>query len=199
MSSIESIATPTLPTSPSRQRVVGVVAHLRRQIEGDAQAVDALREQVAVARVRLGGRAKPGVLPHRPQPAAIHRRLDAAREREFAGEAELGHWVSDRGLSSGVALWPSPHCSAGRMKPSPVVSQFQIVSAGAPSLFTASSRRAHNTAAAPSAIAQFRIGVWLIAEMGASLAAKAVIQTMTRDGVQMDTTTVAVSTVAVSA
>ena len=64
------------------QRVVGVVAHLRRQVEGDAQAADALREQVPVARVRFGRRAEPGVLPHRPQPAAVHRRLDAARERE---------------------------------------------------------------------------------------------------------------------
>ena len=69
--------------------MVRVVAHLRRQIEGDAQAADALREQIAIARVRLRGRSEAGVLPHRPQPAAVHRRLDAAREREFAGEAEF--------------------------------------------------------------------------------------------------------------
>ena len=50
MSSIESIATPTRPTSPGGERMVRVVAHLRRQIEGDAQAADALREQIAVAR-----------------------------------------------------------------------------------------------------------------------------------------------------
>ena len=37
------------------QRVVGVVAHLRRQVEGDAQAADALREEVTVSLVRLGG------------------------------------------------------------------------------------------------------------------------------------------------
>ena len=37
------------------QRVVRVVADLRRQVEGDAQARDALREQVAVSPVRLGG------------------------------------------------------------------------------------------------------------------------------------------------
>ena len=89
MSSIESIATPTLPTSPCGQRMVRVVAHLRRQVEGDAQAADALREQIAVARVRLGGRPEAGVLPHRPQPAAVHRRLDAAGERKLAGEAEV--------------------------------------------------------------------------------------------------------------
>ena len=71
------------------ERVIGVVAHLRRQIEGDAQSVHALREQIPVARVRFGGRAEPGVLAHRPQPAAVHRRLDAARERKFAGKAEL--------------------------------------------------------------------------------------------------------------
>ena len=65
-------------------RMVGVVAHLRRQVERDAQAADALREQVPVARVRFGGRAEAGILAHRPQPAAVHRRLDAAGVRESA-------------------------------------------------------------------------------------------------------------------
>ena len=37
MSASESIATPTLPTSPSRG-VVRVVAHLGRQVEGTRQA-----------------------------------------------------------------------------------------------------------------------------------------------------------------
>ena len=49
------------------QRVVGVVAHLRRQVEGDAQARLALRQQVAVAAVGLRRRGEPGVLPHRPR------------------------------------------------------------------------------------------------------------------------------------
>jgi hypothetical protein len=34
MSSRESIATPTLPTSPSGDRLVGVIAHLGGQVEG---------------------------------------------------------------------------------------------------------------------------------------------------------------------
>jgi hypothetical protein len=42
MSSIESMATPTRPDLAGGQRVIGVVAHLRRQVEGDAQAADAL-------------------------------------------------------------------------------------------------------------------------------------------------------------
>ena len=77
------------PDFAGRERVIRVVAHLRRQIEGDAQAADALREQIAVARVRFGRRSEPGVLPHRPQPAAVHRRLDAAGERKFPGEADV--------------------------------------------------------------------------------------------------------------
>jgi len=66
MSSIESMATPTRPTLARGERMVGVVAHLRRQIEGDAQAADALREQVAIARVGFFRRGEAGVLPHRP-------------------------------------------------------------------------------------------------------------------------------------
>ena len=58
MSSIESMATPTRPTSPLRQRVIGVVSHLRRQIERDAQTADALREQIPVAPVGFGRRCR---------------------------------------------------------------------------------------------------------------------------------------------
>ena len=43
MSASESIATPTWPTSPAAARVVGVEAHLRRQVERDREAGLALR------------------------------------------------------------------------------------------------------------------------------------------------------------
>jgi hypothetical protein len=72
------------------QRVVGVVPHLRRQIERDAEAADPLRQQIAVPRVRFLGAREAGVLPHRPQPAAIHVRVNPARKWELSGEAELG-------------------------------------------------------------------------------------------------------------
>ena len=45
-------------------------------------------EQVAEAPVGFGGGGEAGVLAHRPQPAAIHGRLDAARERELARHAQ---------------------------------------------------------------------------------------------------------------
>ena len=69
-------------------RVVGVVAHLRRQVEGDRQPAGALRDQVAVALVGLLGGAEAGVLPHRPRPAGVHRRVDAAGVRELPRLAE---------------------------------------------------------------------------------------------------------------
>ena len=72
-----------------RHRVIGVAAHLGRQIERDRQALAALREQELVAAVGLGGGAEAGVLAHRPQLAAVHRRLHAARVRELAGRAQL--------------------------------------------------------------------------------------------------------------
>ena len=103
MSSIESIATPTRPTSPAAMRVVGVVAHLRGQVEGDGQARCALGRAGSGSGVRFRGRAESGVLAHRPQPAAVHGRLDAARERKLAG-----------GFSRDVrtrrqAVWPHKH------------------------------------------------------------------------------------------
>ena len=57
----------------TRARVIGIEAHLRGQIERHRKPGLALREQVAKARVRLRRGAKSGVLPHGPQPAAIHR------------------------------------------------------------------------------------------------------------------------------
>jgi hypothetical protein len=46
MSSIESIATPDAPDLARGERMVRVVADLRRKVERDAQAADALRQQI---------------------------------------------------------------------------------------------------------------------------------------------------------
>ena len=66
-----------------RQLVIGIAAHQRRQIERDAQAGAAGRQQLPVARVGLLRRAEPGELPHRPQLAAVAGGVDAARVREL--------------------------------------------------------------------------------------------------------------------
>ena len=80
MSAIVSIGTPTRPTSPDRHRVVAVVAHLGRQVEGDREAGLAAGKQVAEALVRLLGGAEAGVLAHRPGPAPYPLAVDAAGE-----------------------------------------------------------------------------------------------------------------------
>ena len=67
-------------------RVVGVETHLRRQVERDRETGRSVREQVTIAAVRFLGGAKARVLPHRPEAAAVHRRLHATRERWIAGE-----------------------------------------------------------------------------------------------------------------
>ena len=77
------------PDLAERARVVGVVAHQRRHVEGGREAGLPMVEQVAEALVRLLGGAEAGELAHRPEPAAVHRRVDAARERVRAGVAEV--------------------------------------------------------------------------------------------------------------
>ena len=89
MSPMDPIGTPTRPTSPSASGASGVVAHLRRQVEGDRQPGLAVGEQVPEALVGLGGGREAGVLAHRPEAAAVHRGLDAAGERELAGPPEV--------------------------------------------------------------------------------------------------------------
>ena len=76
-----------------RHRMIGVVPHLRRQIKGDREPGLPLAEQVPEAAVRLFRGAEACVLPHRPQPASIHRRIDTAGERKFAGKAEVAQVV----------------------------------------------------------------------------------------------------------
>ena len=70
------------------ERVVRVVAELRREVERDGEPGLAAIEEVAEARVRLLGRAVARVLAHRPRTPAVHRSVGAARERELAGELE---------------------------------------------------------------------------------------------------------------
>ena len=75
---------------------IGVVPHLRWQVEGDRESRLPLLQQVAVALVGFARRREAGVLAHRPEAAAVHRLLHAARVRE-------GAWCTD--LCGGVAGW----------------------------------------------------------------------------------------------
>ena len=69
--------------------VVGVVADLGGEVEGDGEAGLALVKEVTVALVRFFGGAEAGVLAHGPETPAVHRGLDAAGEGVLAGEAEV--------------------------------------------------------------------------------------------------------------
>jgi hypothetical protein len=66
---------------PTHPRVVGVVAAVGREVEGDAQALLPRREVAAVERVGLLGGGEAGVLPDRPRLGGVHRRVGTAQER----------------------------------------------------------------------------------------------------------------------
>ncbi len=72
-----------------RARVVRVVAHERGHVEVHAEAGLALGDQVAEAPVGVLAGAEAGDLAHRPQPAAVHRRVRPARVRKAPGQAEV--------------------------------------------------------------------------------------------------------------
>ena len=78
----------TAPDLAPGDGMVGVVAHLRGKVEGHRQAGLPLLEQVSITLVGLRGRAEARVLSHRPQPSAVPRRLNAARERKLPREAQ---------------------------------------------------------------------------------------------------------------
>ena len=77
----------------ARQLMVGVAAHQRRQIEGHTQPGATGGEQSPIARVGFLRRPVSGELPHRPQLAAIARRVNAASERKLARVAEVARIV----------------------------------------------------------------------------------------------------------
>ena len=81
-----------------RPRRVRVVAHLGRQVEGDRKAGLTLRKQVLESLVGLGRGREAGVLAHRPEPAAVHRGLDAPGERVLPGAAEVARLVEPGGV-----------------------------------------------------------------------------------------------------
>ena len=89
MSSIESIATPTLPTSPSARGWSESSPIWVGQVEGARQPCLPGCQKKLEPFVRRLRRPEPGVLAHRPEPAAVHVPLDAPRVREDARLAEL--------------------------------------------------------------------------------------------------------------
>jgi hypothetical protein len=71
-----------------RARMVRVVPHQARHVERRRQAGLSVVEQVAKALVRLLRGAEARELAHRPEPPAVHRRVDAAREGVLAREPD---------------------------------------------------------------------------------------------------------------
>ena len=69
--------------------MVGVIPHQRRQIKGHRQTCLCLFQEILESLIRLFGGAIASKHPHGPDPAAIHRGIDAAGERIQARETEI--------------------------------------------------------------------------------------------------------------
>ena len=78
------MATPAMPTSPDDARMIGIVAAMGREIEGDREALLAGREVAAIEGVRILGRGEAGILAHGPGLVDIHGGVGAAQERRDA-------------------------------------------------------------------------------------------------------------------
>jgi hypothetical protein len=72
---------PDLADLAVRDRVVGVVAHLGRQVKGHRQPGTACVDQPVIALVGFARGPEPGVLADGPGPPGVHRRVYAAGER----------------------------------------------------------------------------------------------------------------------
>jgi len=95
-----------LPHLTFGARMIGVVAHQRREVEGDRQAGLAVLEQELVPLIGVFRRPEAGELPHRPQPPAIHGGVNPAGERVLARRAELTGVIEAGEISGGVQGLP---------------------------------------------------------------------------------------------
>ena len=76
--------------------MVGVVAHQRGKVEGHREPGLTPLQQELVALVGVFGGAEPGELAHGPEPAAVHRRVDAAGERDIRPAARSRDFVGGK-------------------------------------------------------------------------------------------------------
>src|SRR5260370_23486796 len=82
--------------------MVGVVAHQRGQGEGHRNSVLPLREQVPETPIGVLGRTEARELTHGPQPAAIHRWMNAASVGRLAGNAQFARRIRSREITRRV-------------------------------------------------------------------------------------------------
>jgi hypothetical protein len=68
--------------------MVGVVAHERGKVERNRETGLAPRQEELVPLVGVLGGAEAGKLAHGPEPASVHRLVNAAREGKLPREAE---------------------------------------------------------------------------------------------------------------
>jgi len=69
--------------------MIRVVTHQSWKVERSREARLPLRKQIAKPLIRIFGGAKSRELPHRPQAAAVHRRVNSSRVRRFARLTEV--------------------------------------------------------------------------------------------------------------
>ena len=82
--------------------MIGIIADLGGQIEGNAQSGLALLQKVTVATVRFLGGGESGILTHRPEPAAVHAGLNATPEGILARIPQRLFKVNVLNIFSGV-------------------------------------------------------------------------------------------------
>ena len=93
---------PALPHLTRRERVIGVVAHERREVERYRKTgLPALQEEL-VTLVGILRRGEAGEEPHGPQPRAVHAGVGAASERVLAGQAEIAQIIVVGGVQGRV-------------------------------------------------------------------------------------------------
>ena len=93
-------------------RMVGIVAAVGREIEGDRQALLPGREVAPVEGVRILRRREPGILAHGPRLVDVHRRVGAAQEGR---QARIG--VEE--VESGPVLGPVGRFYRNRLRRQP--------------------------------------------------------------------------------
>ncbi len=82
--------------------MIAIIAHQRRKVEGGRQTGLPSIQQRPKPFIRLLGRSETSKHSHRPEPAAVHRRLYSSCKRVLPGIAEFFLWIEVRQVLVGV-------------------------------------------------------------------------------------------------
>jgi len=84
--------------------MIGVIAHQRRKVKRDRESCLTLLKKIAIAFIGFFGSSEAAELAHRPEPATVHRLVNAPRVGRFSRLTQVARRIEIGNAVNGVDL-----------------------------------------------------------------------------------------------